>query len=40
MERGQSSGARQRVLGKERYGLMQLLAPREMMMMMTMGIVG
>jgi len=33
-ECGQGSGARQRVLGKERDGLMRLLAPREMMMMM------
>jgi len=42
MECGQSSGARQRVLGKERDGLMRLLASREIMMMMmtTMGIVG
>ena len=32
LECGQGSGARQRVLGKERDGLMRLLAPREMMM--------
>ena len=36
MECGQGSGAKQRVLGKERDGLMCLLARREMMMMMMM----
>ena len=34
LECGQGSGARQRVLGKERDGLMCLLARREMTMMM------
>ena len=33
---GEGSGAKQRVLGKERDGLMRLLAQREMMMMMMM----
>ena len=32
LECGQGSGAKQRVLGKERDGLMRLLAQREMMM--------
>ena len=36
LECGQGSGAKQRVLGKERDGLMRLLAQREMMMMMMM----
>ena len=35
LECGQGSGAKQRVLGKKRDGLMRLLAQREMMMMMT-----
>ena len=36
LECGQGSGAKQRVLGKERDGLMRLLAQREMTMMMMM----
>ena len=35
LECGQGSGAKQRVLGEERDGLMRLLARREMMMMMN-----
>ena len=34
LECGQGSGAKQRALGRERDGLMRLLAQREMMMMM------